>query len=531
MLYFIPAWYQNNQWCENEQCWQERRMHTEFDDTVKHIQLFHRNKAYTYQILILSYTPNFRHFLHRQSVYHAPYWSCLDAIQEIKREKAVALSFHNLAWPEDIEFLHTPFVIVAMRKGRKYAQIEFGEDGNMIRIEMYKKDKVCRRNIYDDRGFVSSTILYDENGEPFYQDYLMENGEWKLRLFFEDRHVEINPKHPNYQICYQDKKIEKRFSHLRYNTLEQVIEEVFASYVQQTTVSDVFCIAMHGLHTRLLQNVLMETRTTILSFYMNRCVPEDYPESFSMMHKAGYIITDSKEATDWMVEKDELLKNKIMDITPYDSRVDFGISQQLSVQKILVPVDGLNVEIFVQLITCLGQYLLTNGNARVHLFTRDASYNRPRQLLQRTKMCLRDAGLEEDWVVEDDTGSHSENQVDQEIPVRFFVEQCVDELSVSKCMKEQRVIVDVRDFPELYLQIAAISMGIPQIVCVGTQFVEHRKNGIVISEVSQLPKALDFYLIGLANWNQAVVASYELGKKFTTGVLIDKWKEVLDFVG
>lgn len=506
-------------------------MHTEFDDTVKHIQLFHRNKAYPYQILLLSYAPNFRHFLHRQSVYHAPYWSCFDAIQEIKRDRAVALSFHNLAWPEDIEFLHTPFVVVAMRRGAKYAQIEFGEDGNMIRIEMYKGDKVCRRNIYDDRGFVSSTILYDENGEPFHQDYLMENGEWKLRLLFADEHVEINPKHPNYQICYRDKKIEKRFSHLRYDTLEQVIEEVFTAYVQQTVDSDVFCIAMHGLHTRLLQNVLMETRTTILSFYMDRYAPERYPEAFAMMHKAGYIITDSKEATDWMIGLDGQLQTKITDITPYDSRVDFGISQQLSVQNILVPVDGLEEEIFVQLITCLGQYLLTNDNARVHLFTRDAAYDRPRQLLQRTQICLREAGLEEDWVAERNAGNRAENMVDQEIPARFFAEQCVDELSVSKCMKEQRVIVDMRNLPELYLQITAISMGIPQIVCAMTQFVEDRKNGIVIQEVSQLPTALNFYLVGLANWNQAVVASYELGKKFTTSVLIDKWKEVLDFVG
>ena len=77
----------------------------------------------------------------------------------------MVLSFHNLIWPEDIEYLHTPFVVVAMRKGAKYAEIEFGEDGNMIRIEMYKDDQVCRRNIYDDRGFLSSTILY-EDGEP-----------------------------------------------------------------------------------------------------------------------------------------------------------------------------------------------------------------------------------------------------------------------------------------------------------------------------------------------------------------------------
>ena len=139
--------------------------------------------------------------------------------------------------------------------------------------------------------------------------------------------------------------------------------------------------------------------------------------------------------------------------------------------------------------------------------------------------------MREDWVSVDDDTDDEMILLEEDSPVRFFVEQCVDELSVSKCMKEQRVIVDMRKMPELYLQISAISMGIPQIVCTRTQFVEDRKNGLIIKKVSSLPKALDFYLGGLANWNQAVVASYELGQKFSTNVLIDKWKEVLEFIG
>lgn len=526
MLYFIPAWYENNQWCEHEQCWQERRMHTEFDDTVKHIQLFHRKHPHPYQILLLSYAPNFRHFLHRQSVYHAPYWSCFDAIQEIQREKTMVLSFHNLTWPEDIEYLHTPYVVVAMRKGVKYAQVEFGEDGNMIRIEMYKGNQVYRRNIYDDRGFVSSTILY-ENGEPVYQDYLMENGEWKLRHFLREGRVEVNPKHPDYLLSFPDEKMKNRFSQLQYDSLEQVIQEVFAAYAEHTPSSAAFCIAMHEQHAKLLQNVLTGKRKTVLSFYLDRYEPEKHPETLQMMRKADYIITDSKEASGRIIGMDGRLSSKITDITPYDTRVDLGISQQLSVQKILVPVDGLSENMLSQLILCFGKYLPTNDRVRIHLFTRDAGYERPRYLLQYVKTQLNEGGMREDWVSVADETKDEMNLLEEESPLRFFVEQCVDELSVSKCMREQRVIVDMRKHPELYLQISAISMGIPQIVCTRTQFVEDRKNGLIIKKVSSLPKALDFYLGGLANWNQAVVASYELGQKFSTNVLIEKWKEVI----
>ena len=70
-----------------------------------------------------------------------------------------------------------------------------------------------------------------------------------------------------------------------------------------------------------------------------------------------------------------------------------------------------------------------------------------------------------------------------------------------------------------------------QIVYTKTQFVEHEKNGFVLEDMEQLSEAISFYLDSLTNWNEAMVYSYELGKKYTTGVLIEEWKEVIDFVG
>ena len=508
MLYFIPAWYQNMQWCENEQSWQERRMHSEFDDTVKHVQLFNRNETRPYRILLLSYAPNFRHFLHRQSVYHAPYWSCFDAIQQIQRKQAVPLSFHQLAWPEGIEFVHTPFVIVAMLQGQKYARIEFGEDGNMIRIEMYQGEQIIRRNIYDDRGFVSSTILYRE-GKPFLQDYLMETGEWKIREFFTDGHVEVNPQYPEYLISFSGRNLTKVFSRRYYDSLEDVIEEVFSAYVGHTSQADIFCFAMHRLHYALLEKVLRKKKM-ILSFFQHRCDPGENPQTFDLIKKADYIITDSREKTEEILALDDRFLVKITDISPYDTRADFGISQQLHVQKILLPADGLEDVFFEELVEILGQYMHKNEVARVEIFTRNAAYNRPKQLMDQVYGLLDE---EEEWITE-----------------HFSVEQCVDELEVSKCMREQRLVVEMRKPPELYLQVTAVSMGIPQIVSMETQFVVDKANGIVLSEVSQLPEALDYYLEGLANWNKAMVASYDLGKNYTTEVLLEKWREVLGFV-
>ncbi|MCI9024156.1 MAG: accessory Sec system protein Asp1 [Dorea sp.] len=531
MLFFIPAWYQQNQWCENEQSWTVRRMHTEFDDTVKQIQLFHRNKAYPYQIMLLSFAPNFRHFLHRQGVYRAPYWSCFDAIQEVRRKKVMVLSFHNLKWPEGIEFIYTPFVVVAMLKKEKYAQIEFGEDGNPIRIDLYQKGQLRRCNLYDDRGFISGTIVY-ESGQPFYQDYLMENGMWKLRHFLRDGHVEINGQCPEYLIEYGKEIREKRFARFRYDSMEQVIAEVLGAYLSLTEAGDIFCAAVHERHMRMLRETLKEKRL-ILSFYEDRYLVSAHPEISDMIQEADYLIADSGKNVDRIRHESGMRLENIVAIPPYDSRVDVGISQQFGVRKILVAVDGLTDERFAELIRLLGKYLRRNEHAQVQLFTRRAEYNRKQQVLEHAKRELAKAGFEEGWAAEEEKGQIAENDLElhKKISVRFFVEQCVDELSVSKCMREQRVLVDLREVPELYLQITAISFGIPQIVCSATEFVVHGRNGILLRDLKKLPGALHYYLNGLKNWNRAMVSSYELVKGYTTGELLKKWREVLDSVG
>ena len=517
MIHFIPAWYQQNKWCENEQNWHVRRMHSEFDDTVKQIQLFHRSKVYPFRIMLLSFAPNLRHFLHRQSVYRAPYWSCFDAIQEVRRKKATLLSYHSINWPPHTEFIYTPFVIVAYLRGKKYAQIEFGEDGNPIQIDMYQNERLQRRNIYDDRGFVSATILYEEE-KPVYQDYLNEKGIWKIRHFLEDDHVEVNPKYAKYMMLVEEKELLYQFKYLRYESLDDVLAEVVSTYVSLLDKKDIFCVAMDEQHIGLL-NFVLEERKTILSFYENRYSEVTNHDVLDMIENASYIITDSKENTNKIQESTGIFYRKIKDITPFDTRADFGISQQLSVQKIMVPVDGLGELRFAELIQQLGEYLYKNEYAEICLFTRVADYNRKQVLLEKTRQYLKNAGFEDGWALEETDGGKFENDLDEEeeVPIRFMVEQCVDEFSVSRCMREQRIVVDMRDTTEVYLRVSAISIGIPQLVYKETQFMEHGKNGFIIKDMSHLPEVLDFYLNGLANWNEAMVYSYELGKQIFSG--------------
>ena len=458
MLYFIPAWYKQNMWCENEQQWYMRRLKSEFDETIKQITLFHRNVDRPYRILVLGYSPNFRHFLHRQGMYRSKYWSCFDAIAQVRRKKVAVLSYHDIKWPKGLEFVYSPFSIIALQGDVKYAQVEFGEDGNPISIDMFEDGKICRRNYYDDRGFVSSTIIY-ENGIEQYQDFLMENGIWKIREYKNDGHVVVNQTCPEYDVVPDAKNgkagepVEMRFTKAEYDSLEAVIEEVFASYVNLTRQGDSFFVAMHPLHIRVAENVLKGKRV-IATFFENRFDFTQTAQAADFLEHAENIITDSDYTTKLIMANLGAVNNKpvrlhITDIPPYDTRMDFGISSQLRVQNILVPVDGLTEDAFARIIKGLADYLTINDLARVHFFTRDASWGHEDAIKNDTIKLLDSMGYDSRWVTGDGEAAlgfggsgadaFAENElgdIEKSVEQRFFVDVCVDERDISKCINE-----------------------------------------------------------------------------------------------
>lgn len=576
MLYFIPAWYKQNMWCENEQQWYKRRLKSEFDETIKQITLFHRNVDRPYRILVLGYSPNFRHFLHRQGMYRSKYWSCFDAIAQIRRKKVAVLSYHDIKWPKGLEFVYSPFSIIALQGDVKYAQVEFGEDGNPISIDMFEAGKICRRNYYDDRGFVSSTIIY-ENGIEQYQDFLMENGIWKIREYKNDGHVIVNQTCPNYDVVPDAKNgkagepVEMRFARAEYDSLEAVIEEVFASYVNLTRQNDSFFVAMHPLHISVAEHVLKGKRV-IATFFENRFDFAQISRAADFLEQAENIITDSDYTTklimtnlsgsydinsdsqagsaqetgeiaaDNISVNNEPVRLHITDIPPYDTRMDFGISSQLRVQNILVPVDGLTEDAFAWIIKGLADYLTINDLARVHFFTRDASWGREDAIKNDTAELLDSMGYDSRLVTgdgeaalgfdgrgADDSAENEPEDVEKPVEQRFFVDVCVDERDISKCINEQRVILDMRGTMDVFVYVTAISKGVPRISMSADQFLIPGKNGMVIDDFSDIGRCLTYYLDSFENWNQALVECYELGQKYTTSVLLKKWRKVLNF--
>ena len=96
---------------------------------------------------------------------------------------------------------------------------------------------------------------------------------------------------------------------------------------------------MHENHVDILREALVH-RNTILSVYSNRYEFTDKAEVQDIISNVDYVIADSRNNSKKISSMLNIDSSHIIDITPFDSRVDFGNSSQLKVKNILVPFDA-----------------------------------------------------------------------------------------------------------------------------------------------------------------------------------------------
>ncbi len=111
---------------------------------------------------------------------------------------------------------------------------------------------------------------------------------------------------------------------------------------------------------------------------------------------------------------------------------------------------------------------------------------------------------------------------------RVEVVRYVTETDLIRILEDTRLVVDVRDQPDLYLQIAGISAGIPQVNYRFTRYVEHQKDGFIIQNIYHLTEGLEYYLTGLSHWNEALVFCVHVAQEYAGGSQVRKWKELLE---
>jgi len=84
------------------------------------------------------------------------------------------------------------------------------------------------------------------------------------------------------------------------------------------------------------------------------------------------------------------------------------------------------------------------------------------------------------------------------------------------------------DEPDMYTHIAAISAAIPQINRLPSEFVHHQKNGYITLNFENLYDGLDYYLTGLAHWNESMIYCINMIERYTDNEIVKKVRLMLN---
>ncbi len=534
MYSFIPSWYgDKGDWQGSISSWHEAGCSYEFDDTVNHLRMF-RDAGEETELLCLGWSPRLRRFLHRQGLYPVSCWSAFDELQGITLRKPAVFSYMELSWPEDTEWVYLPTHLSAYLGNQHYADVEFAEDGTLCRVDYYADGCPARSDMYDDRGFCSASVFYgspngSSNGtEPDNsgtvlprQEYYDPSGHLRFTQELETGRIRIA------------REAAADFAKDAYDSMEELIGERLARYLSDHPEREALVIAADARHDAMIRRTLetIPGQRIVLSFFEDRFDLQDREALLEDTRNAALIVTDT-ERTARQIRDAGVQGVNICDISPFDVRLSLGKSQQIRELKIFMPLDGLEGVLLEKALQQVFSYMHRNKDAVLLAGTRAGSISELEALqtqLEEVLQAMGDRELRTALSVRKTQEERTERTENGEA-ARILVTPYHSETDLIRILRDTRLILDVRDQPELYLQIAGISSGIPQVNYRFTRYVKHKKDGYIIQNINYITGALEYYLDSLSGWNEALVYCVQAVSEYTGGTLVKRWKEMLHAV-
>ncbi|MDK6233992.1 accessory Sec system protein Asp1 [Aerococcus sanguinicola] len=494
MYYFLPSWYGRSQdWGEPDLS----RHELLFDDTVNQMRLFHEADE-DIQLILLNYMPHLRNRMHDQVLDQVAYWSLFDELQGFSQTESNPLSIDDLSWPQHIQFVPTPFTMLAYLDGEQYAAVNYTSEGWIHDVIYYRGNHWSKRLIFDDRGYLSSSYHYDDHGQVLKQVFFNCSGQ---AVLIHD--------HRTCQVSHENKI---------YDSMTSLVQDRLSTYLDHNLrEEDVLVLANNPQHDRILAEGPSHYKL-VYSLYTSR----PFQPLLPLINSAELLMVDTEEKKDLLHKQYPQAAGKTLNLTPFDTRLRLGMSQRVKELIVFFQVDGVSDQVIEDFLTLVTPKIKKDPRIKVLFAGFHLSYDR--ELALRDSLQTYEAKFHSlDKGVED----FEDKMPDEEESPVFTVSQLETDKDLIQAFKSVRLVVDLVEEADLYTQIAAISAGIPQINRKANPYVDHQKNGMIAKNSDQLSQALDYYLQGLKHWNEALVYAVEKINRYHSQEIIDEWKRYL----
>lgn len=519
MIYFIPAWDK------------EQRNQLSTDDLTGQIKAF-MEADNDYRVIIMDYNPELHYFLHQLDLLESNTVSLYDSLQLTKPIDQKALNFSDLSFPKEAYLVYTPFNILVHLDGLLIGKITLGRASQILEVVYYSgNDRSCVE-IYDDRGFLSSRENYEENTLKD-MELFDDTGNWIFREITESGQCEVNKEN--------HKELTKHY----YKNKEELQFELLSRALKGFKAEDSLVMSMTDKNIKALKKSPYLENTT-LSLFQNRLSWNQGKEKetlLELLDKANAAIVDTeasfKQLKTSVKTEDE---SKIFNLTPYDTRFELSISQEIKEEVLYLEGRRLNEDEMNQIIEMLLDYMTAilqeeNNQRSFKVVIRTENSSQKEKIEETINQFLYERyALELEVLSQLKPSLKKENSIDEEklekqypklslvrqLKETWDVQHVTHEEELFKIIHEARLIIDLSDIPDLFTQIAGISAAIPQINKKESDYIHDEKNGKVLQDVTELPATLSYYLDTLHHWQKARAFSAQQIKKFSGGQLQEK---------
>lgn len=514
MIYFIPAWYNDRRTMYfNARPWSQKQKLIYTDDITNHVQLATRS-GNPYQLIVPNYTPQLRYHMHRLELLESNFVSIFDIIQDLSGKNMEVLNFREFEWAEGTEFVYNPFSVVAQENGQVSAEVEFGTNGQLFWITRIQNNIPTKRYIFDDRGFVSSSIIYDAEGKYHYQEYYNRKREWQIREYFGayGHHVEVS------------ESAQSRFLKKEYASIEELVFEQMGRVLDQhDQENDSIFLAADSRHSAEVLK-LKSNKKVVYSYFQGRNGFTIDPYMIEDIKHVDLILTTTDRTR---MQFNALTNIPVLKLPYIDTRFDIGKSRQLKDQFVYFRLDGLTTASYKRVLDAAVRYMKTNKRVHLLLVSFESDAKQQQYMANILRMLLASYD-DPDMVLMEENSVTIENSAFPEQESRVSLSFITPADDVIKILSNCRLVVDLANEPDMYTHIAALSAAIPQINKLPSEFVHHKKNGYITLDLDNLYDGLVYYLTGLAHWNESMIYCIKLIEKYSDTEIVKRVRLMLD---
>ena len=490
---------------------------------VKLAQLFSHHQLDT-ELLLLQPLPWLRYQLQQNHLSALDWWNVYDDIQHVHRPSGLPLGLEDLNLPQGTEFAYVGATVLLYRDGRVRGTVHFHPAGFVSRVDLLNDLGQRVLKVYDDRGFCSTQTTYSLRNHRIETLWFDPNGAVVMR----------RKDTPEVQLLDASGQVTNT-----YDSLEALLTERVMAHLKDR--HDLIISAANPVTAEILTVIARQHR---LAYLLDTRVAPTLPDD--LFGAVERVVAPTEQMAAKFQQVNANLDTPVDVVSPYATKLALGNSTELPETTIAWAVNHLSASAQVLVGRQLVNWLVQDDQHVISVIaTSKVSADRLAQ--QFKQQILSAATIDADSadgrlidLVLYQLAHHQPltglgTQIPKELQTvigqlqRIQVRYRVSDHDREAILSSARLLIDLGDIPDLQLQIAAISAGIPQINRVATGYVADQQNGRIVAHLDELPQALDYYLATLIHWNQSLVKSIGFLEQLAEPKLLAYWKGVMTY--